>query len=79
MTSASAAAAAHDFYAFVSDVILAVGELYSTVSEEYQDFFDKATRDRDFYYTIVLKGRLTTQQALRYIQDNFESYLPDLA
>ena len=78
MTSASAAAA-HDFYAFITDAILAVGELYPTVSEEYQDFFDKATRDRDFYYPIVLKGALTTQQALRYIQDNFESYLPDLA
>ena len=74
MTSAVAAA---DFYAAVSDAILAVGDRYSSDSDEYQEFFDKAIRDRDFYYPIVLRGSLSYHQALHHIQDLFESYLPD--
>ena len=72
-------ATAADFYSLVCDAILAVAELYPSDSDEYKEFFNKAIRDRDFYYPIVLRGTLTTQQALRQIQDNFESYLPELA
>ena len=72
-------AAAHDFYERVMDIILQVGELYSTDSKVYKEFYTKATRDVEFYYPIVLSGALTEKQALRYIQDLFESYLPELA
>ena len=71
--------AAHDFYDIVSDAILDIGEHYPTESKVYKEFFDKATRDRDFYYPIVRRGALTVEQALRVLQDNFESYLPELA
>ena len=69
--------AAHDFYEHSKDIVLKVGELYPTESERYDEFFHNADDAIEYYYKLVLLGRLTKRQALRWVQDIFESLLPE--
>ena len=71
--------AAHEFYEQTKDIVLKVGELYPTDSKRYDEFFHNADDAIEFYYKLVLLGRLTKRQALRWVQDIFETLLPELA